>query len=398
MKRLIFIILFLSGLASVTKARDADYVLLPDSSNFVKASLLVASPTNVIYSVFGHCAFRMECPSYDLDYCFSLEMNERVENFLNFFAGRAKARAVAVPTPDYLQYYREHGRQVMQYELNLTLHQQQEFWRMLDEEVAKGPYQDFDFLSTNCVSFSAIMFERAVQDETLEFGKLPEQLLSLNNGDLCRYHARRSPWASFVFMTFWGTAADDKHQMEYTLSPEMWVEMLQHATLIDRNGTRRAALKGKPTELLPLVCPETFSRITPDILFGLLLLLVTVITAFELRGKGRRVAKVMDIVLFVLQSLIGILLPLIVILSGLFGNAWNWYLIPFNPIPLLLWLTCRRRRNYGKVYGIYAAILLLFAATMPFITSQTTLAHILIVLTLAVRCFANYKTSTKHKS
>lgn len=36
--------------------------LTADSSNFVTASLLVASPGNAFYSNLGHCTLRMECP------------------------------------------------------------------------------------------------------------------------------------------------------------------------------------------------------------------------------------------------------------------------------------------------------------------------------------------------
>ena len=39
-----------------------------DSSNFVKASILLVSPGNSVYSVCGHAALRMECPMHQLDY------------------------------------------------------------------------------------------------------------------------------------------------------------------------------------------------------------------------------------------------------------------------------------------------------------------------------------------
>ena len=44
--------------AEIAGKGDSVYVA-PDSSNFVKASILILEPMNKVYSVFGHSAFRM---------------------------------------------------------------------------------------------------------------------------------------------------------------------------------------------------------------------------------------------------------------------------------------------------------------------------------------------------
>ena len=63
--------------------------VLPDSSNFVTASLVIISPTDDVYSSLGHCAVRMECPSHNLDFCFSSETETGSFNdFINFLMER----------------------------------------------------------------------------------------------------------------------------------------------------------------------------------------------------------------------------------------------------------------------------------------------------------------------
>ena len=95
--------------------------LLPDSSNFVTASLLIASPGEAIYSQLGHVALRMECPVHNLDYCFSFEEEAGMGGIMKFFIGKTDAHMMAVPTAEFLKGFKLDGRQVMQYTLNLTL-------------------------------------------------------------------------------------------------------------------------------------------------------------------------------------------------------------------------------------------------------------------------------------
>ena len=114
-------VLFLSGMnigeivAKETPGmiQDTDtsgYVLAEDSSNYIKACILIISSTNEIHSVFGHVAFRMECPLHQLDYVFTFESDSETNNFLTFFGGKAKAAFVAVPTIQFLTDIKNEGR------------------------------------------------------------------------------------------------------------------------------------------------------------------------------------------------------------------------------------------------------------------------------------------------
>ena len=108
---------------------NAAFQLLPDSSNFVTVSLLVTTPTDNIYSVFGHATLRMECPIHQLDYVFTFESDTDVGTFMTGVAGKAIARYVAVPTQEFLSQVKKEGRGSTQYELALTLHEKQDLWR-----------------------------------------------------------------------------------------------------------------------------------------------------------------------------------------------------------------------------------------------------------------------------
>ena len=57
------------------------------AEDFVIASLLVADPGTVMYSVLGHACIRLQCPTFGMDYCFSYE-SDVSQKVLSFLAGK----------------------------------------------------------------------------------------------------------------------------------------------------------------------------------------------------------------------------------------------------------------------------------------------------------------------
>lgn len=389
-KSLWCLILVLLGIAVKGNAQRNDSVVVaPDSSNFVTASILTISPTNEIYSVFGHTAIRMECPSHQLDYVFTFESDPSVGGFLTFFAGKAEAKFIAMPAADFLASMRLGGRGVKQNVLNLTLHEEQELWRNLDNDMVAGAHRKFNLLVNNCVSMAVMKLRQSCIDEHLEWDD-NTALTFLNNGDYVRQCVQHSPWAVFWFITFMGTVCEDSYEYESRLCPANLIEEMRKASFInEEKGTNRAVLTGQESTLLPETTSLHQSIITPTVIFGLLLLVVCFLTFAEWRWNWKRPVRYIDVALFVLQSLSGLILLYVTWVSELLGAHWNWYLIPFNPIPLILWLCLRKRKNYGRVYLLYTAVLVAFLALTPFL-SQLDVPHQLITTVLAVRCGSKY--------
>lgn len=357
----------------------------------VHASLVVITPGDPIYSVFGHSAIRMECPTYGLDYCFSFESEPTLDYYLRFFAGKANAAFVAVPTKEFLSTYKEKGRGVTQYELNLTLHEKQELWRALDNDMVDGAHRKFNLLKNNCAAMVLTKIESILFNEQLDFGRMPEQMY-YKNGDYLKWNVQGYSWALFLFSSFVGTEADTDWTYEQKLSPELVVPVLKGATIVNHaDGSRRLVLIGQTKQLLPVTHVPQASKLTPTIAFLLLLLFAIAITIAQWRGKWSRAAHVFDTVLFVLQTLIGLFLVYVTAVAGLFGYHWNWLLIPFNPLPFILWLCLRKRPIYNKVWPLYTLVLVAFIVIVPWVTIQLQPAHYLIVATMAVRCAAHVK-------
>ena len=361
--------------------------LLPDSSNFVTASLLIASPGEAIYSQLGHAAIRMECPIHNLDYCFSFEEEPGMGGIIKFFVGKTDAHMLAVPTTEFLKEFKLDGRRVMQYTLNLTTYEKQELWRLLDNDYVDEELRNFNFLQNNCSSVSLMAIENVMIDETIDFNGWPEQFQMINGAGV-RYLTRNYPWLQFWSMIFLGTESDSYWEHEQQVAPELLPNVLKKATIISAEGQKRPMIIATK-ELMPFKNNFKASPVTPTWVFGLLLLAVVLITLAQLKWKLKWIGQVLDVLLMVLVTIAGLFLIYTSFVSGLFGTHWNWYLIPFNPLPLIIWLIWRKHNEFHKVYLFYTAVLVLFILATP-LSEQLDLPHQLITATLAVRCLFDY--------
>ena len=102
--------------------------------DFIQAYLLVISEGKAFYSVYGHAALRMVCKEKGLDYCFTFEMDMNKSSYLDVFTRKAKAGFAPVPTSQFLDSYKQEGRGVKAFLLNLQPKEKQNLWKVLDEE------------------------------------------------------------------------------------------------------------------------------------------------------------------------------------------------------------------------------------------------------------------------
>ena len=356
--------------------------------NFVIASLIVAEPSNVIYSVMGHCALRMECPSELLDYCFTLESDTQLSDFIKFFSGKCMARVVSVPTSEYLHAFEAEGREVKQIPLNLHIKEKQLLWKNLDDEEMTPPHLRFDFLNVNCIMMSMIMIEQSLIGEKLDFSNVPDYMKDVN-GVRIRRHSEHAPWSQFLYITLCGASADSRIEIEKSLSPTTIEEVLNQVTITNDNGEIRPLFQGSPTEIVPSKHLYWKSALTPRIVFGALLLFIILLTIGEWWLGWKKLPRIVDTILLILQTIFGLLLLYFSLVSNMFGISWNWYLIPLCPLPAILYLVFHKRKGYYKVFLFYAVILALFVAVTP-LSSQLDFDHQLITVTFLIRCLSKF--------
>ncbi len=259
-----------------------------EDPNFVHAYILAVTPGKVFYSTYGHMAIRMICPSKNLDYCFTFEMDMTESSKTDILTRTAKAGFFMKPTPMFLDSYRKEGRGITAYELNITPKEKQELWRFLDKSVANGSNWTFDYITVNCLTMALYAVNTAILPEKVEFTHLP---------DATRYSfsewqdevSRNSPWVKLLMHTVLLSADGEKMSTEDKLTPGMLKDVAPQAYITDSlGGNKRCLFKGKPTLLLPEVYHDKPCWFRP---WMALILQVLVITSGFAWARKKRLIK-----------------------------------------------------------------------------------------------------------
>ena len=394
--RRLFLTYVLALLASVSMAQVAEagdasaqadgsgaVEVLPDSSNFVTASILISSPGKELFFALGHCGLRLQCPSKGLDYCFSFStiVPPGPEFNLLLLSGKMKAGYEALPYDEYLDTFRKDGRGVVEYPLNLTLSEERELWRKMDNLMMKGPTMKFDFIFNNCTGPLFRSVNAIMEGEHFEYPDVYP--LTLNTREKLHLMTVNSPWLEFITVIMVSDYAHRDMPLYAKMYPQVWAAVLPYGEIVGMDGTRRPGMSGEPVELLPKTFFDKPAAVTPVMAFGVLLL-VAVVLAFVPVSK---VSKAVDTVLFCIHVLFSLYL-LYVACQQLYGLFWNWFLIVFNPIPLLWWICCRKKAYYRKGFLFFAVVIAGFMLFWSLYTGRMEWAHELMLAIFLVRCLA----------
>ena len=368
---------------------DSTYVLLPDSSNFVYASLLVASPGEEGFYVLGHSALRLQCPSYGLDYCFSFDTEEKPGFRFNvlLLLGAMSARYEAVPYDEYIVPYKDEGRLITEYMLNLTLHEKQELWRLMDERITQISAQPFDFLSNNCTSMLYRCVSTIMECEDFDFTE--QDLFNLDNRDYIHMIFEQSPWIEFMTITTINGLAKEKIPVSARITPQLWGQMLTTSHIVGLDGSVRDALVKKPHICVQGGLNVEPIPVTPVIFFLTLLIITIVITFLEVRFFYHKLGICLDFVLRLFYVLFSFYL-LWTSVFCVFGIRWNWLFIVFNPVPIIIYCLGRKKKWYSKIHLLYCIVIIGLMIFFPLYMHNLELPHLLWLSTYLIRNVVTY--------
>lgn len=184
MKRLFTILALLLPLALSAQEEYVDPVFGDNidrtADDFVTVSLCVAEPTNWrddVLGVYGHAFLRLQCPVFDLDYCYSYE-SERVNGQLLRYLGRKlKMGMFAIPTEEYVADYCKWDRAVHEYVLALPPEVDQRLWEIMDNHVLEGADLVMDLKERGCSSSAADYVTRALKPHyKIKYARKPDKI------------------------------------------------------------------------------------------------------------------------------------------------------------------------------------------------------------------------------
>ena len=349
------------------------------------ASLIIAEPSNDIYGCCGHCAIRMQCPSHNMDYCFTYSFSNTLLNKFKFFNGTGEGTFVPMYTNDFLLEYKEAHRGVMEYRLNLTLEEKRVLWQNLDANANSSYHWKYDFLKTNCSAMCAYIIEQSLVGERIAYGNL-DPILTGDNRTFVKQIFSHTPWYQFFWLTLLGAEGEEWGEVYTRLAPFIITDVWGTASFVnDNTGETRPIFDGEPIVVSNEHTALTPSPVTPFIAFLALLVVSLVITVLFLKGVARRVVVCFDVALLVAQTILGLIALYLNFFSELQGAHGSWHVLVMNPLPLLVVLLFRKKPKYWRMgWLLYSALLVVYLIAALF-SPQILLPHVFIAVALLLR-------------
>lgn len=375
--RLFFILMLTSFAPFVCMGQEADSkeqaredsLAVTEADDFVTASILTATPSDVLYSCAGHASIRLQCPHYNLDVVYTYESEPVTDKVLTFLKGDLKMGMTAVPTERVLTDFGKEGRGVTEYVINIPLDKRKQLWQYLDEKVEEGMNMPYDYLNRSCALMCLRAVSTAMLPDTLSFGEWDERLVKESRRALLGDIIGDFPWNRFIIFSIAGTEADQQCAVaDKVVVPPDLIDVLHKATF-----------KGQPILAEPNVlvgtndCGKQGSWLPTPVMLACVLLLLAVVSCFWLQSP-------LSLLLLALQSVFGLLLTYLIVFSSLPVTDFSWLIIPFNLLPLILWPWRKRWLLPFAVVFIGWSIVMLTRIGNPLVDP----AHIILALALAV--------------
>lgn len=300
------------------------------ADDFVQVSLVVSDPGEVLYSVIGHAALHLQCPTFGLDYIYTSESEGVQGKVLRFLANDLKMGTGHFSLNDYLQPYLKEGRGVKEYRLNLPAEVKSELWRICDERAGQGTNLAYDPVKRGCAISIVHSVEDAIQSANKMTGKQYEIAYPEWGKPFDRtlreifYDNAPHDWGLFWSMTIVGGIVDEPNlsKKEKLICPQELADTWMQSSIDGR------PLISQQPIILNQGQPLQKSLFSP-LVVALLLLLLSIISLFIQYPY-------IDWLILGLQTLFGCLILWLVIMP-LPATGWTWLIIPFNPLAAIAW-------------------------------------------------------------
>lgn len=345
--------------------------------NFVIASVLLAEPGDALYSNAGHVTIRLQCPEHQLDYVFSYESENVSKKIISFLTGKLKMGMFAIPTADYLNTYRQAQRGVKEYILNMPIEAKRNLWRVCDNHMLEGANLPYDYINRGCAYSTLRILQEGLDTIPIQFGPWPEKFKTMNRRELTAFQMVNHPWSwTFLNLICNGSINDDCSEIEKVIMPADLIEVLSKAKV------QGSPMLSAPTQLLPPGPTKHKVWFTPTLL-AVILLLLTIVASYLKKC-------IMDYVLLTIQTILGIITVYLVFFSNLVCTESSCLMVPFNPLPLLLW---KWRHKWCLWYALAIAIWIVVVLLWPH--SLTDTSFILLSVALIVSYVKMYVENKK---
>lgn len=385
MSKLFFRNLCISLLLLMSQALSA--ITLSDSA---RISLLTCSPGQELYSCFGHSAIRVTDyrQGFDVVFNYGTFDFDQPNFYLNFVRGHMIYMLGVDRFDDFRMQYIYEQRNIFEQEINLnTSDKIKVFDFLVNNAKDENRNYRYDFLYDNCATRIRDVFQKNVDSVKFDYSSFTEQK---SFRDLINDYSENEPWQQFGMGLLIGLPVDRQATpAQMCFLPDYLSRAFAHATV---NGK---LLCQRTIQILDVPKPITeisiYQRITPNVVFGLLLLLVIIISLLELRSHKH--FYWIDYPLFFITGLLGLLFFMIGNFTEHTTTQWNFNLIWALPTHLImaLILPFAKTKKWVLYYFLFSAIIsAMMVIGWKIMPQKFLFANILIAATVAIRSYSIY--------
>ena len=381
MRRLVFIFILI---AFASKAQTT-------LSDQAEISVITFGPgQEQLYTAFGHSALRVNDPGIGIDdaYNYGVFDFNQPNFYLNFARGYLYYRLGVVAYKRFEYPYIYFNRYVHEQKLNLTRQQKQRLfdfllWNSKPENVT---YR-YDYFYDNCATKMPDIMKKVFGDTVNFDGSYVKTNYSIR--ELTDIYLKYQPWGDLGIDIGLGLPMDKKASpYEYMFLPDYVESGFAHATIV--NGDKRVPLVKERISIYDSR-EEAIKKtvMTPLLVFGLFFALITFVSYRDFKLK--RASNFVDVILFSVLGLLGVLLLLLWLATDHNAAAKNMNLLWALPSHLVVVVFIMKKRLWIQQYFLATALTAVFLLlAWPVLPQKLHYALIPLVMAIGLRSFTQY--------
>ena len=361
--------------------------LAPD---FIRAYVSIAEPGDYLYTTLGHAAYHLICPTFDLDYYFTMEGENCPDAVLRFLAGDLKMGLMTLTPSVYLPYYEETNRGVREWELNLSPERKQRLWAVLDSLMLSWQNLPYDYYHRCCAITIVNVMNELVGRENIHYATPWPEKFKRTPREFIYYALRgHDEWTQFFICILAGNEVDKDipYERKFIVPCEV-VEAWQNATI---DG--HVILSQDYVDVLPPGVRKPDTWWTP-FRIGFIILVLALLSCCVIWFPNkwmRMMSVIIDYLVLSIITIIGIGMTYLLFFSNLCCTDWNWLYVLFNPLPAIFWYW---RKHWALPYAFLMltwAIAMICAPHLLALWSHIVLAFAFCVVLIKQYFFASIK-------
>lgn len=318
MKKICFLLLLLFSFEIIQAQSD----LLSDNAEI---SVLTVGPGTELNDAFGHSGFRIKDPSRALDIVYGYgEYDFDSPNFyLKFAQGKLNYLISKTDFNRFYQVYIYYNRSIKAQVLNLSKAEKQKLYNFLvNNYKPENRRYLYEFFFDNCATKIKDVTNIALNN-TINFNK-PKDFENATFRSLIYDNVDKNSWGSFGIDLALGSVIDRQAKPEeHMFLPENIYKFFEVATI--ENGKKPLVSKSHILyNRKPIVKTSSFAT-SPISIFGIIGLFILFITYKDYKNKTR--SNWLDVTLFILTGVIGIVILLLWFATDHTGTHQNYNLL-----------------------------------------------------------------------